>query len=201
MIEWRLHRVWLGLVIGALALLVLANPVIDWMRKKTLRDAAQTDAALTQTTHDLTQLRDDIATTQKLQNQIDAAEVAKRLAPIDRLRAVSLIERCAAQARLQHVQTTLSPETKVTIETLGAGPQILASSHLVFQADAATDLDFYHFIDALRQHLPGHVTLRHMVMERITDGDTSISATNLRVTLEADWLSNGSNLQKDKGAP
>jgi hypothetical protein len=191
MIRLHPHRVWIALL--ALALIIAAGnaPLIGIAQKKTSDRLAALRAEADKSANTLRQLREDIATTERLKNQIGETEAEKSLAPVDRLRAAQILERRAAESRLTHFTYTLSPERKTPVDTVGAGTQTLATSQLTLMADAPTDIDAYIFIDAVRRALPGRLTLRQFTLTRIGAADAPIAAANLRLNATAEWLSNG----------
>ncbi|MDE1900899.1 MAG: hypothetical protein KGI37_04540 [Alphaproteobacteria bacterium] len=191
MIDWRAHRLWLGIMIAALTLAAVNAPLLHYAKNKAAAHLSAVTKENTKAMQAVAQLKSDIALTKKLQSEIDKAETAKFLAPIDRLQAMKILEHRAAESRLSNVTYTLSPETKTPIETIGAGVQDFTTSQLTLNADAPTDLDAYTFLNLMHTAFPGRFTLRHMSITRIVSPDAPAAATNIHLAINGVWLSNG----------
>ena len=193
MIDWKAQRLWIGGIVLAVIIGVVSAPLLDASQKKEaqrleeLRKRTETDDLA------LRQLNEDIAATEKLKTQLKAADVAKAMPPVDRLRVAEILERHAAESHLTHFIYTLSPEEKTVVDTIGAGKQTLASSKLSLSADAPTDTDAYQFIETLRRAFPGRLAFQDVSVQRIGAEATTISNANIHLTASGDWLSNGAN--------
>ncbi|MGB9152743.1 MAG: hypothetical protein WCD70_06615 [Alphaproteobacteria bacterium] len=193
MIDWRPHRIWIGLLIVAFIVGAGNAPVLGIAQQNEKQRLASLLADYNKTADELHQLQDDIAATENLKTKIDEADVDKSLAPVDRLRVAQIIERRAAETHLTHFTYTLSPEQKTPIDTVDAGKQELATSTLALTADAPTDTDAYLFFDSLRRTLPGRLSVRQLSLQRIGAADAPVSDANLHLTASGDWLSNGAS--------
>ncbi|MDR3450688.1 MAG: hypothetical protein P4M15_13260 [Alphaproteobacteria bacterium] len=193
MINWKPHRLWAG-ILGAAILIGLFNgPVLGAAQKKARADLASLQREHAKAALAVKQLREDIAETESLKNQIGATSVEKFLAPANRLRVAQIMERRASEARLSHFSYTLAPEQKIQMDTLGSGKQMLARSKITLTADAPTDNDAYLFVDNLRRALPGQFQVRSFSLQRIGPQDAPVGVANLRLAASGDWLSNGAS--------
>lgn len=193
MIDWRPHRVWIGLLALAIIIGFSQAPVLGLAQLKAEQKRTALHNENNRTTQALAQLQEDIAAAEKMKNEIAVDEAEKFLAPVDRLRTAQILEHRAAEARLTHFTYTLSPEEATQVETIGSGKQQLATSKFSLSADAPTDTDTYVFLDAIIKTLPGRVTLRQMSLQRIGVPDAPISEANLHLTASGEWLSNGAS--------
>ncbi len=198
MIDWRQHRLWLGLLFAALVIGAASTPLLCIAQHKANATLASIQSKKTQSETALQQFQSDSAEAEKMKDEIDADDTGKLLAPVDRLRAAKILENRAQETHLSHFTYTLSPEEKISIDTIGAGKQELANSKLSLAADAPTDADAYLFLDNIAHTLPGHLALRHISLRRV-EGDT-ITAANIHIMAEAEWLSNGA-IQNLAGTP
>lgn len=200
MIDLRPHRKWLSLAALALAIFAAGSLLIGPAQKRAETAVTATKKELATTQRALSQLHADMETANRLQNEIAPAAVERALAPIDRLRAATIVERRAGEQYLSSLHYSFSPETRVAFDTVGAGRQSFAQSQLSLEADAATDATIYAFIAALQRSLPGRLDLKHLKITR-PDAQDSIGAVNLHMVLQAVWLSNGAASPLTEGAP
>ena len=191
MIDFRPHRVWIGIM--ALAVLIGAGnaPVIGIAEQKAEQKRAALQVENEKALDTLRQMREDILAVEKMKTVIDDAAAKEFLAPVDRLRAAQILERRAAESGLTHFTYTLFPEEKTSLDTSSAGKQELATSKWTLAADAPTDLDAYVFLDAIGRTLPGHITLRQITLQRIGAKDAPITEANVHLAASGEWLSNG----------
>ncbi|MDR3423471.1 MAG: hypothetical protein P4M13_00115 [Alphaproteobacteria bacterium] len=193
MIDWRKHRVWIGLLSLALVIEAGKAPVLGMAQQKAAQKLAALRAENDKTAAALRQFQDDLATAEKMKTEIDASETEKFLAPVDRLRVAEILEHRAAEARLSHFIYSFAPEQKTLIVTVDAGKQELATSKVTLAADAPTDTDVWVFLDAVRRTLPGRFALREFSLQRMGDANAPVAAANVHVTAKGDWLSNGAS--------
>ncbi|MFA4993912.1 MAG: hypothetical protein WC521_01210 [Bdellovibrionales bacterium] len=193
MIDFRPHRVWIGLLVLAVLLGAGNAPFLGIAQQKAEAKRAKLQKENKETISALQQLREDITTAEKMKTEIDETLANKFLAPVDRLRSAQILERRAAESGLTHFSYTLSPEEKTFVDTLGVGKQALAVSQWSITADAPTDVDAFAFLEALRRTLPGRVTLHRMSLQRTGRKDAPISGANIRLTASGEWLSNGAS--------
>ena len=193
MIDWRAHRLWIGILCLALVIAAANAPLLGAAQEQETRKLAVLRQEYEKTAKALRQLQEDIAATEKLKTQIEDKEVEKSLSSTNRLEAARILERRAAESHLTHLVYTFSPEEKTAIDTPGSGTQTLATSRMTLTADAPTDVEIYLFFDSLRHSLPGRVTLRALSLHRIGAEDTPITASNLHLSAQAVWLSNGAS--------
>ncbi len=187
MISLRTQRLWLGLLAISLIVLLVGQPILQ----KIVADLREQKNHLAQDEHDaraaLDQLRDDIATTERLQNQISEEEVNHALAPVDRLRAAQKIERLARHHAIHAFAYSFGPEENTLISKAGATPLTLALTTLTLNGEVMTDLGAFTFLDAIPHTLPGNVRLVDLVLER----PNQAVDTPLHLSARFIWLSNG----------
>lgn len=200
MIDVRPHKRWL--LLSALALLILGagSLLIGPAQKRAESAVAAAKKELAATERAYAQLRADMETANRLQNEIAPAAVERAMAPIDRLRAATIVERRAGEQYLSSLHYSFSPESRVAFDTIGAGRQSFAQSQLSLESDAATDTGVYAFIASLQRSLPGRLDLTHLKIVR-PDAQGEVGAANMHVSLQAVWLSNGAASPLTEGAP
>jgi len=84
---------------------------------------------------------------------MDATEMQRLLAPVDRLKVAAMLERQAQASHLRNFTYSLSAENKYTGS--GAGVQDLAQSDISLSAEAPLDGDIYAFIEQSGISCPG----------------------------------------------
>ena len=193
MINWKIHRIWVGGLILASLIAVAGTPLLGMSQQKLERKLVTLRETTEKTEQAARQLQEDIAATQKLKTKIKANEVEQSLAPVDRLRVAQIVEHRAMESHLTHFTYVFSPEEKTVIDTVGEGKQMLATSKLSLAADAPTDTEAYQFLEALRQSLPGRLTWRDMTMQRLGTPSAPMTDGNIHLTARGEWLSNGAS--------
>jgi hypothetical protein len=190
MTDLRPHRLWLGLLALAIALLVGSGPALRYAQDIAAHHLAELRAKSAQASQNLHQLEDDVATARRISGQIDNATATEVLAPVDRLQAAALLEREAAAAHLQHFTYTLDPEQRFATESDGF-KQDLATSDIAVAADVSLDTDGIAFIEHIGHSLPGRVRVKELSFERIGGANAAPATVNLRFKATLEWLSNG----------
>lgn len=188
MTGWRAHRLWVMLLALAILMAAVKAPLLGAAQTEAEQKLAALRTETDQATNALQQFSDDLTAIDKMKKIMDRREAELFLAPVDRLRAAAILEHRAAEARLSHFTYNILPEQKIRVDTIGAGPQELATSKMTLAADVPTDINASIFIDALRRTLPGRITLRTFSLQRI---NAPLSDRNLHMTADIEWLSNG----------
>ncbi len=183
------HRLWIALIVCAVAIMTGSGPLAGLLRKDAVRDLTMIQSARAKTGQDLKQLRDNVAAARKLAGEIDRAEAEQVLAPSDRLKAASMFENEAAQGRLSHFTYTLAPEERVAIDA-GGEKHDLAVSIITLSADAPDDVYIYSSLERMRQSLPGRARLQQLSISRPGNPD-ALAAQNVHFEATLEWLSNG----------
>ena len=192
--DTKKHRGWIIALIMAMVVGVGHGPILTNLRHqqdmKYAELLAQTDKAATA----LKQLRGDIAETEQLKAQLGDANPDEALAGVDRLRVATQMEQRAKQLWLTELNYNFAPEEEVVIDNPGLEPQKLAKSHVTLSALAPTDVEAKAFIQQLSGLMPGKLTLQQVRFERVKPYE-KITAANIRMTVAAEWLSNGASTE------
>lgn len=187
----RLHRLWLGLLLLAIAIIAGRAPVLDFAGNRAARDLAAIKDARVKTENDLQQLRDDVVAARKLGSEIDRTRADQVLAPTDRLKAAVMLEKEAAIMKIARFTYTLAPEERTAIDAGGA-LQNLALSAVTLAGNAPDDISIYNFITHLQHVLPGRARLQQVTITRSASAEVPLAATNVHFEAALEWLSNGS---------
>ncbi len=182
----RPHHGWLLALGAALLLAAASDPLLRYARNGMAEESRALDAEHARISQSLMQLRDDAATAQRLSRTITSKDMEKYLAPTDRAKIAARLEPIATASRLSRFTYTLSPEQNFAPE--GGDMDGIAQSHLTLEAEAPQDDDATRFLLRLQQTLPGRAALQHLSLERTNP--TALSATNIHLKAEIDWLSN-----------
>jgi len=201
MIDWRPHKVWIGLLGAALAIALGHATVLSYAQGKAERRLSFLRLEHEKVVKALRQLEEDIAEAERMRTEMDVSEAEKYLAPADRLQTAQLLERLAADFRLTRFSYTLAPEQKKSIETLTGGAQEVAECHWALAADAPTDIDAFAFLDEIMGQMQGAVSIREMSLDRLGAKDAPMAQANIRLTASGEWLSNGAVRNPAKEAP
>ncbi len=201
MSKFKRHRLWLFLLALALLIGATAQPLLTFAQQEAASKRAHLRTEILKNRQALSQLQEDIAATEKLKRQITDKEAEDALPPVDRLRVAQSLERRAVEAHLTHLIYTIAPEEKVVIDTPSAEKQNLACSKITLNADAPTDKDAYRFLDSVRHTLPGRVTFQTLSVTRLPTAEGSVTASNVHLTAEGNWLSNGANPHLEEKRP
>jgi len=193
------HRWWLALLVFAIAVMAGSGPLLHLARVKAAHNLAEAQTERVQAEQNLRQLRADVAAARALNRQIDRAQAEQVLAASDRLKAATMLESEASQARLSHFSYTLSPEAHVSLSA-GGEMQDLATSTIALAADAAEDQSVYAFIERVRRGLPGRVRITQMTITRSNEYGRPLAALNVHFEANLEWLSNGA-VQTVAGGP
>ncbi len=191
MIDWRPHRLWIGLLALALTIGASHATILALAQSKAEKKLSSLKLDYQKTSRALQQLEEDIAEAERMRTEMDLSDAEKFLAPSDRLRTAQLLERMAAESRLTRFNYALSPEQKTTIETLTGSMQEFATSKWNLSADAPTDVDAFVFLDEMAAQIQGSVTIREVSLDRLGSKDSPIASANVRLMANGDWLSNG----------
>jgi hypothetical protein len=184
--EFSPHRLWL--MLAAVALLVLAGlPVARYLAEGEAGQAARIAAARQQDERALRRIEEDLLAARDLKNNLGAGEIARLLAPADRLQAAARLEQAAQAARISHFTYTLAPERQSRVDS-AAGPQELALSTVTLAGDAPLDTDIYRFVARAREMLPGRAKLKQLSVMRLGNPP---AAANVHMEAVFEWLSNG----------
>lgn len=193
MIDIKPHRRWLGFFFAALFLSLFGTSLLGLAQRKAEEKRLALHRENEKAQADLAQLRDDLATVEKMQSEIDQKTAQRYIAPVDRLRAMETLERRAAEALLSHFFSKISPEEKVVVDTVSAGKQNLARSQWNVTAEAPADTAAFVFLDSMRRTLPGRVTIKHLSIQRLHDLKAPLSNANVKLVANGEWLSNGAS--------
>lgn len=184
------HKAWLGLLTFSLALLLTGSPLFQMAGDVAAQRLHAIQSQRAEAQKNLSQLRDDIETAQKLKNEMSLQEAEAFLAPVDRLQAASLLEEQAAALHVGNFTYTIAPEEKIKITALPE-PQELSVSLVTLQGDMPGDNNVYHFVDSLRDILPGRLRLQQLSIERLGAESATLQPVNVRFSAKFEWLSNG----------
>jgi hypothetical protein len=184
----RPHRRWLALFAAALVLLLAGSPLARQgleIEQRRAEDIAAERAKLQETARSF---QDDILLARKLESQMNAEDIDRLLAPVDRLGVAAELERQAASSRFEHFAYTIAPEKKTI--TGAPGAEGMAESDVTLAADMPLDTDAYIFIDRVRALLPGRARLKHLTLTRLA-ADAPLALDNIHMEAALEWLSNG----------
>ncbi len=200
MIDWRPHKLWIGLLGLALAIALGHATVLSIAQKKAEKRLSSLRQENEKTVKALQQLEGDIAESERMRTEIDVSEAERYLAPADRFQTAQTLERLAADSRLTRFSYSFSPEQRKSVETLTGGAQEVSESRWSLAADAPTDIEAFAFLDEMMAQLQGSVMIRELSLDRVGAKDAPIANVNIRLTASGDWVSNGAVQNPAKGA-
>lgn len=184
------HKNWLLLLALSLLLAGAGNPALRLATETAERKAAQAKAERIQHESALRQLKADREAVRELSQKLTPESIERLLAPADRLKAGTALERRAAASRLKNLAYTFGPERPFTLAAASSGQLALAQSDLTWESSAQLDQDIRAFVESLQTALSGKLSLQRLVLTRT---GTTLSATPLRAQATMLWLSNGSS--------
>lgn len=195
--DLRPHRTWLTLFALAVLLLLAGGPMAEWglhLARDRGKNLAQERARVEEYAR---RFQDDMRLAERPEGQMKGDDIDRLLAPVDRLRVASNLERQAAAARLSHFTYNLASEKPANVSVIDSAT--MAESRLTMAADAPLDSDVDSFLHSLGHALPGRVRLLRVAVTRPA-GDAPLSLANVHMEAEAEWLSN-SAVRKTAGMP
>ncbi|MDD3287757.1 MAG: hypothetical protein PHX43_01955 [Alphaproteobacteria bacterium] len=188
MIDLRPHRAWTLAIISAIFLMIAGNFAAtlykDALVVKTnshVLEKQDLDATLQQ-------MRDDMATVKQIGKTMDEEKIASILAPTDKMATATMLEKLASTAGLARFSYSISPEKPATGISSAANLYISA---ITIEAEAPDDRAAYKFISSAQKLMGGQARLHKMDIARISEQST-MGATNVKMTANIDWLHNGS---------
>lgn len=182
------HRVWLALLSLAVIAVLVGGPVSDWALENSKTRAENIAKERADAEKALARFHDDMQMLQNQDHRLSADDVARILAPTDRLQAGSIMEKQAASDLFSHFTYTVSPEKRLHT----ADADHLSESLVNLSADMPLDTDAAVFLRSLGHTMPGRIHLRHVKLSRISM-DAPPSLANIHMEADLVWLSNGTN--------
>ncbi|MER2519277.1 MAG: hypothetical protein ABTQ34_01150 [Bdellovibrionales bacterium] len=183
------HKNWLMLLSLALILAGAGHPALQMATDAAKQGTTRTKADRIKLESDLRQIESDRVALRELSQRLNPESVERLLAPSDRLKAGTALEKLAASARLKGLSYAFGPERPFNLDTAGSGKLALAQSELTWETSAPLDQDIRNFTTHLHSALPGKLSLERLAIART---GMTLASTPLRTQATMLWLSNGS---------